>query len=442
MRIVLYNTNPSGFNKDAFFINTIPSWTEQWNLLSEKYPEHEFFIFTMYPGMFLCDPDGSIQPGRNIKLFILNDSRPEKVAAEILSVTPDIAISASYWTFSFDWIPLNDALIADLLRSEGIETICHSSHVSMSCFDKYETHLLLEKHGFSMPGYIYVNHELYKTYLKKYGAENNVYREYIKASLSRMHFPVIIKTTTGLSSQGIHVLKTQAEAVSFLDSKRNSGDRIIEEYRSGLHMGLEIHGTKGRYSVLPPMVFSTNSHGITSPKQCVKAGPVADASLDLDGLKREMTRLAKTLNFSGCVQVDVVYSQGQWFIIELNSRLSGMTATYSAALETSVPEMLLIDAGILKNPYPPMKYCLNIKYPLTDDHVMDRLKALPYVNAVSKYWNTEALQEREKGYCEVICGPAGTREELEDMLSKLKAATEDCSEPSFIEEAEKLLRTL
>ena len=50
--------------------------------------------------------------------------------------------------------------------------------------------------------------------------------------------------------------------------------------------------------------------------------------------------MAQSLKFEGTVQVDLVYRAGEWYIIEINPRWSGMTTT-TAAMEGRNPLSIL-----------------------------------------------------------------------------------------------------
>ncbi len=406
MKIVVFSINPSVFNKETFFIAAVPSWASQWNATAKAHPELDINIVTTLPGLFLYDTHEKEKYERNVHVTVLESGSPEEAASVIEALSPDIAISASSWTFSLDWSPLNDSITAELLKRKGIKTVCNTRELSMACFDKHMTHTLLERHGFKTPRYIYVNHELYKADLSKCSASVNAYREYILSKFSDITFPAIIKPVAGLSSQGLRVVGTAAEARTFLDSKRNGSDRIIEEYIDGVQAGLEIHGSKGKYTVLPPMAFSVTNFGITSPRQSMKTGPLSGGEYNLEKLYGEMNRLAETLCFTGCAQIDLVFSGGEWYIIEINSRLSGMTASYAAALGTTVPEMILQDAGVIQGEYKTMQSVTSKKIPVTSLEAFRELKEKAAENSTSKaavlFFDSEAKQEREKGYCEII----------------------------------------
>ena len=417
MKVVVYSTNPTAYDPETFLIGSNPSWLLQWNEVAVAHPELEIFLVAAKPGLFLLDAGGKNQSGsictaKNLHIVLLGNSMPEKAAETIASIKPDIVVAASSWTLSYDWLPLNDSVTAQLLKKQGINTVCNSAELSMNCFNKAMTHELLGSYGFLMPEYIYVNHEMYKTDLKKANANFNTYREYVLSRLSDMTFPVVIKPVAGLSSLGIRIAETFAAAKAFLDSRKNGCDHIVEEYLSGVQMGLEIHGCSKKhgscnsYTVFPPMEFSLNNYGITNPRQSTKKGPVSAAEYPLDALYKEMERLSQALEFSGTLQVDLVYSHERWYILELNNRLSGMTSAYTVAYGMTVPEMILRDAGLIQGEYKTMKNVVSIKTPLQSTENILQLEKQAKENSKVKatiwFYNSAAGQEREKGYFECI----------------------------------------
>ena len=89
--------------------------------------------------------------------------------------------------------------------------------------------------------------------------------------------------------------------------------------------------------MLPPFEFSVNQYGITSPKQSIKLGPCKLP----EALRNMMLKLAEKLELRGCAQVDLILdSEGEWHIIEINPRLSGMSYTYACMLGVSVFELM------------------------------------------------------------------------------------------------------
>ena len=53
MNIVFYSNNSNYFDSSTFFINSIPTWQEQFEQLQKNHPEHTFYAVTQKPGMFL-----------------------------------------------------------------------------------------------------------------------------------------------------------------------------------------------------------------------------------------------------------------------------------------------------------------------------------------------------------------------------------------------------
>ena len=114
-----------------------------------------------------------------------------------------------------------------------------------------------------------------------------------------------------------------------------------------------------------------------------------------------MLRLAKALKLNGYAQVDLIFSQGKWFIIETNPRLSGMTTTYAAAAGLNFYEYIFRAAtNDLDNIK--LNCVVNKKIPLQSEQYLKKLSAEPDVIFISQIENKTAKQEREKGFCEVI----------------------------------------
>ena len=103
---------------------------------------------------------------------------------------------------------------------------------------------------------------------------------------------------------------------------------MVEELIQGEQFGTEIHGIEGRYSVLPPIAFSVNKDGITDPLSSVKFGPVTDPAYHFEKVQEELLNMAQN---------------GEWFIIEINPRWSGMTTT-TAAKEGRNPRAIFVDS--------------------------------------------------------------------------------------------------
>ena len=478
MRILFYSTSSNIYDGEAITTTTLPSWTEQWDFLAGKHKEHEILIATQLPAMFLCDVKGnSIVESEKVRRILIKSDKEKEIADELVELKPDIAIAVSFYVTPYDWLTIKDAMVADFLREKGIRTICHSVETATICFDKWRTHVFLEKIGANCAKAVYMHHELWINGGNRRDLLSNVYRDSVFHEIRKLRFPVIIKDTTGLSSFGADVVNNYDEAVGILKSKKTTSDRIIEEMLSGEQFGCEIYGTfdeksgQGNYTILPPFKFSVNQYGITSPKQSVKFGPIGvneeeAEKYKVSELNEMLMRLANGMQLNGIAQVDLVFDGKNWFVIEINPRLSGMSTTYAASSGVPLSEMIFnfllshrfeIPNGIslkkenfamvkwdsvgILNPRGILKYSVNIKFPILAHGKLQELKALPYVAFVNQIENHAAKQIREQGYCEVIlCGE--NREKLRENMLDLRGKFADFIEDGFFDKAMEMLREL
>lgn len=438
MKILFYSTNSNFYSHGKITLKMIPSCFEQWNNLKQKFPEHDFTVVMQMPGMFLFDESCKENPFVNFIFVEQENSGCNKIAQMIIEQKPDIAIAVTYWTQPFDWLGIKDSMIAELLCDAGIKTVCHSAKTSAICFDKFKTHLFLRQNNFNFAPAVYVHHEMFYAERSKNTVAENVYKEYVFSEIKKLKFPVVIKDTAGLSSFGMDVASTFAEARHILLSKKNNGDRLVEEFLDGQSFGIEVYGTDGNYTVSAPLINSVNQFGLTSPKQNVKLGPVENALFKTDELKNEILRLANLLEFSGIAQIDLIFSCGKWYIVEINSRISGMTQTMAASMNMSLYELILFSAGIAKWDDKKFLSVMNLKFPLLDEGLLKKLSSVDFVYAVNQIENNEAKQLREVGYAEVIFGQTLSLDETMSDLETLNKLFSDKMEKKFYDNAKAL----
>ena len=438
MKIVFYSASALIFD-GSLTTKSLPSCADGWKSLMKKYAEHTFAVVAQKPGDFLLDAEAlEIQKIPVQTLFVDSGKSAEDIAAAVLSLKPDVAVAASAWAHPFDWLPLLDAEIARILQKNGVRTVCNSAETAFSCFDKWQTNVRLRALGVDVARAVFVNHALFVCAGNRREISRNIYRDAVLSQIRALHFPVVIKDTTGLSSYGMEVANDFESAQRFLCGKRNSSDRIVEEYIQGEQFGLEIHGSaETGYRVLPPFRFSVNNYGITSPKQSVKIGPVQSEAYRWGELCELAEKIARAFDFRGISQIDLVFSRGKWFVIEINPRLSGMSRTYAASMGVSLPEFLY--AAAFRPLSVPVQPALNIKFPLLSAENLSRIAEKPYVKSISQTENRAARQEREKGFCEAILS-ASDFSALKAALDDLASSFPELVETAFIETAQTLLR--
>ncbi len=466
MRVVFYSSCTNHFDPKIVHIKTLPSWAQEWGRVAAAYPQHKFVIATMLPAMFLLDydKDGVLRPDDGIERVALKGGGAKEIAQEILELRPDVAVAASFWITPYDWLGLEDAMVADILRGQGVKVVSHSAAAQAICFDKKSASDFLRANGFSCAKSVYVDYELFWAERKKSEVCHNVYREYVFRQIERLGFPVIIKDTVGLSSYGMEVVHTAGAVKNYLESKKFNSNRLVEEFLDGPQFGTEVHVTKradgaASVDVFPPLLYSVNQYGICSPKQSVKLGPLTMPRFKCDELKSELERLARLLDFEGIAQVDLVFHKDKWHVIEINPRLSGSSAAIALIKGKALPRILtdfaLAAAGgnlgqedgesvppkeDLWKENPPLY--LNIKFPNLTPEQMEALYALPYVHYLCQTDNDAAKQRREMGFCEILIGGSPKPDDLLLQLKEIEEKFPKIIEPAFFDTAKKMLAFL
>ena len=447
MKILFYSSNSNYFDYNTFKIFSYPTSKMDFEKLQNDFPQHEFFVVAELPAIFLIDLEnnGTVEKASNGKYFIFNSEEKISVkdfSKKIIEFNPDVAIPISFWVNPFDWLSIKDSMIADCLQTNGIKTFCNSTLTSQICFDKNSTYQKMQElisnnkiENLKTPKSVYVHHELFWAERNRNELKENIYKEFIFSQIRNLNYPVIIKDNFGVSSYGMEVATSYNQVVSFLNSKRNNSDRIIQEYIDGLHFGTEIFSTSGfsnstennfsekKHFVLSPFIFSTNKYGITSPKQSVKLGPINDEKFYISKLKKSLVQLASEFNFSGITQVDLILKNDQWYLIEINPRVSGMSKTYSVTLEKTLLEIFMELFFFDKNAendferiFEKNNFAINFKIPLLEKNKFDELSKNPNVKYLNQMENLIAKQDREKGFSQVVLNSKNSFEELKNIF--------------------------
>lgn len=489
MRIVVYSTNSNRFEAADYEITSFPSRAHEWEAVASAYPEHRFVLATQLPGTFLLDLSGGGlgEKAPSVEYAVLRGRAPAALADEIALLRPDLAIAYSFWEPPFDWMALQDSMIGERLREKGIRVLCNPSRSQLLCFDKAEASRFFAARGFACARCVHVKRELYWCERGNSAIESNVYKEYIFRELETLRYPVIVKPAYGLSSYSMLRAVSPRQVVACLNSGKTKTDSLVEEYIDGIQAGAEIYGRKGSYTVLPPFLFSTDKWGITSPKQGIKLGPVTGLPADgaglsgrvlsagagttagavpgggerdggdgdgtagvglrqsLGALEKTLTRLATELELDGVAQVDLVFSDGKWYIIEVNPRLSGLSDTNAIAFGKSPIERLLEAAlgggnaggGLSCSGRPlcglpprPRPVC-NFKIPIMPQEDLRKIASLPYIRAVRQLENKAARQKREVGYSEIIIEGEDGFADIVRHLEELERLFPGSVDPTF-----------
>ena len=420
MKIVFYNAAslelPAG-KRDA--VGFFPSKAEDWNSLAEQYPQHEFVLVTSLPSSYLID---GAQAGEKpkladkIKYVFIDDEHnsPDDIARLIENQSPEIAVAISTPGMPIDWNFLKDAVVGEKLREAGIKVVAHTVLSAISFYDKWRSQIALRSFGFDYAKGIYINISQFRIEQSIPNCKNNIYKEYVLHRVRQFNYPVIIKDTTGAGSSGIQVANDFEQAKGIITSDKITSDLIVEEMIQGESFGTEIHGVVGHYHVLPPISISTNENGISVPnKDSVKFGPVTADKYNIPQLQESLRFLAESFYFAGSAQVDLVFRDGKWYIIEINPRWSGMTAV-TAAMEGRNPLDIYAESALIGekdySEWENLKYVLFFKVSATDDETLEKLAERKHVKSIMA-----------TTYTDVVIGGFDTKEDMLKELDEINA---------------------
>ncbi len=353
------------------------------------------------------------------------DSSTDEIADLIASDKPDVAVAVSVPEIPYDWDQVRDAVIAKKLNARGIKTIAHEPDAAMITFEKFSMNELLSQNGFHVARHLLVKSNLFFAEQDP-GILKNIYREYVAYTLSEFHFPVVIKPDCCAGSVGLSVVKTPEEAMNILNDGDPRVDMLVEEWIRGENFGVEIYGVPGNYLVTPAIKFSVSEEGVTDPFASVKFGPVLDEKYEIPTLDSEMQRLAELLQLKGAAEIDLMFSEGKWFIIEVNPRYSLLTlmpasmrekSVFSPYVETALDEITPMDRDHLKQ-------VVDFKAQMLSDERMQALKdKYPFITYIMRF-RLAVSKTDEVGYCEfVVVGD--TKEELMEHINSMKEAEPD-----------------
>ena len=445
MRIVLYNTSSRRFEVGTN-VTYFPSRADDWDKTAELYPEHEIIYVAINLGLFMLDLENSkvsIKP-KKVKYVLIEENKSvEEIAELIFSLTPTVAIASSISGSYTDWNPIKDALVAEQLEKRGIKTIANKTSTAYTCFDKWQTHIALRELGYNVAKAVYVDNKLFCKDKTDPAISANVYKEYVLHRIKELTFPIVIKSTTGTGNINMVIAKNFEQASGILNGETIDFDVIVEEFLRGEVFGIEIHGVNGKYHVLPPFSFSVNEHGISDGHNNVKFGPVTNEKYRVLQLQESLLSLAEAMDFAGCVQLDMVFYNDKWYIIEINPRYTGLTLTNAIAQGRTTfsiyTESALggtIDYSKIEN----LKYVLNFKIPALDNAVLEKLFAFPNVQNINICHIMDPGSELPFHFGEVVFGRFDTKEELMEGFCSLMEAFPEIASPNVVEMAEKLIK--
>ncbi|MBQ6441752.1 MAG: ATP-grasp domain-containing protein [Lachnospiraceae bacterium] len=392
-KVVLFSSNSKHRDKDSN-CTVFPKWASQWDEMALRHPDLDITLVVQLNGRYFLDiNEGELaQQPEKIHLQVLPmEAKLDEFADAVTNLHPDIAVAMPGPVSGYDWNGIRDAAIAEELRRRGIETICYSADTALDCFDKWRTHQVLKQNGFRIPDALYLHYEMFTTQKLSAVSTGNVYQEYILYEISKLPMPVVIKSTTGSSSMGIHVAKDFEDAKQYLLSDELVEDVVIEEFLDGEEYGAEVHGSKGNFVVSPPFrIFNTVKGELNDPlgATTLKYGPILDEKLKVEEVRAELKRMAELMDFSGIMEIDLVLVKGEWYILEINNRWSGLTTLITAS-QNRLPYDVYVEqvekGSIDLNDTRNLSFACQFKMPQVDMDTLTKIAEEPCMCSVIQY---------------------------------------------------------
>ncbi len=429
MKIVFYNTS-SSVPENRKLSLLYPKRAELWDGLAAHYPDHEICFVATKGGDILMDADngGELPHPKNVQYLLteVTDSA-DQIADLIAAQKPDVVMGISTGNYPIDWNFIKDAVIAEKLQAKGIHTIAHPVATAMAFYDKWRSSMALRYYGFKVAGSLFVHNEQFWAERVVGNAKCNIYKEYILYRVSQFNFPVIIKETVSAGSIGIQTAENFEEARAILTSENNKSDLIVEELIRGEDFSAEVYGAEGKYYATYPirlyMGDSTPFAGATDSFQSVKFGPVTSDKYHVKELREMLLNLAKNYQFGGGANLDLMFKDGEWYIIEVNPRFSGLTNTAAATMGKN--PLIAYAEGIFGGPEndfsdpASLKYVLNFKIRKIDEETFKKIGERKSVKHM--YLSVSQYGEKLSEYFEVVIGGFDTGEELLAELESIAA---------------------
>lgn len=140
----------------------------------------------------------------------------------------------------------------------------------------------------------------------------------------KCELPVIVKPSGLSGSRGVRKIETKTELYAFLNTERNAlEDWVIQEYLEGPSFSIEVIGYKGEY--VPLQITDLEMDPYYDCKR-VTAPTVLGEDLQTE-FRNIAIEIARAVNLSGIMDVEVILNGGELKILEIDARLPSQTPT-------------------------------------------------------------------------------------------------------------------
>ncbi len=222
---------------------------------------------------------------------------------------------------------LRDAIVKKLFSFFGVEVITHNADTACLFANKWDTKQVVSRFGLSTSPSMLIDGDL----LNDRAIKAPAYIEYIRERCADLEYPLVCKPLWECLGNGIRYLESERDLDRYLQDPYN-GNIIIERCLIGDLVSIEIIGHDGEY-VFQPSIWKGQSS--LKPRLAftrVMHNPCdAEAAAALHVVKEKLLSLCRHLDVCGAIEVEMIYADGTFHILEINPRVSGSTSLFIAS---------------------------------------------------------------------------------------------------------------
>lgn len=254
---------------------------------------------------------------------ICSDISCEQLAKKVADWGADKVISISIP----DDNSFRDSCVKKILEdSYGIPMIMHSLDATVAMCNKWDTAQLLRKLEIPVTDSFLLHGDL----LNKRGINYKAYITYLQEKVEALGFPIIVKPLWDCMSLGISIYNDIKSFDEWIKTDPPIQDMLIEQYLiNGELFSIEVLGQNGIYMCQPLIKKCTGKEIELFPFNHFRFGPYVANDLEsqkkINVLKKNLIRVAEELQICGAVEFEIMRSEGEFIIIEINPRISGTT---------------------------------------------------------------------------------------------------------------------
>jgi hypothetical protein len=251
------------------------------------------------------------------------DAKPDDVTRRLLDWGVDGVVSLSIP----DENAIRDAIVAEQLAAHGVPAVMHSVEATERLSNKWETKVAVREEGLLTPEGVLVDGDL----LNGRCVPVPAYAPAMTRHARRIGYPLLTKPLWDCLGNGIRFIGDEADWRAYL-ARPYEGNTVLERCIVGELCSIEIIGRDGHY-VMQPLIWKGPTGGrptfAFSQLRYAAARRVADHAFA--AMSDRLIGLCRRLDIRGAIEVEMIYQNGNYWIIEINPRVSGSTGLSIAA---------------------------------------------------------------------------------------------------------------